>query len=171
MAARDEAKRKKNIADHGLDFVGCEAIWDNFTITREDVRRTYAEKRLVTFGYAGVHRAPEGSTHHYLYAKRRNMKRAIALKSPKTTSNKQVDPDNPLWPEKMLGPPAFKRGRGPQKAPTKVLMSVRLDADVVAFFKAMGDGYQTRINDELRKVVAKGLITRSSGRGQKRRAA
>jgi uncharacterized protein (DUF4415 family) len=99
------------------------------------------------------------------------MKRAITLKSPKTTSNKRTDPDNPPWSEKMLGPPALKRGRGPQKAPTKVLMSVRLDADVIAFFKAMGGGYQTRINDELRKVVVKGLTARSSGRGQKRRAA
>ena len=50
-------------------------------------------------------------------------------------------------------------------------MSVRLDADVIAFFKAMGDGYQTRINDELRKVAAKGLTARSSGRGHKRGAA
>ena len=50
VATWDEPKRKKNIADHGLDFVGCEAIWDNFTVTREDVRHAYAEKRLVTFG-------------------------------------------------------------------------------------------------------------------------
>ena len=88
------------------------------------------------------------------------MKRAITLKSPKTTSNKRVDPDNPPWSEEMLGPPVFKRGRGPQKAPTKVLTTVRLDADVLAFFKAQGRGYQTRINDELRKIVAKGLTTR-----------
>jgi len=46
----DESKRKKNIAEHGLDFVGGDAIWDNFTITREDIRHDYAEKRLVTFG-------------------------------------------------------------------------------------------------------------------------
>ena len=62
----------------------------------------------------------------------------------------------------MLGPPVLKRGRGPQKAPTKVLTTVRLDADVLAFFKAQGSGYQTRINDELRKVVTKGLTTRLS---------
>jgi uncharacterized protein (DUF4415 family) len=99
------------------------------------------------------------------------MKRAITLKSPKTTSNRRIDLDNPPWSEKMLGPPVLKRGRGPQKAPTKVLMSVRLDADVIAFFKSQGDGYQTRINDELRKIVAKGLTARSSGRGQKRRTA
>jgi len=90
------------------------------------------------------------------------MKHATTLKSPKTTSNRRVDPDNPPWSEEMLGPPVFKRGRGPQKAPTKVLTTVRLDADVLAFFKAQGSGYQTRINDELRKVVAKGLTTRST---------
>jgi uncharacterized protein (DUF4415 family) len=97
------------------------------------------------------------------------MKRAITLKLPKTTSNKRVDPDNPPWSEEMLGPPVFKRGRGPQKTPTKVLTTVRLDADVIAFFRAQGRGYQTRINDELRKVVAKRL-TSGSRRTQKRAA-
>ena len=89
------------------------------------------------------------------------MKRTITLKSPKITSNKRVDPDNPPWSEEMLGPPVLKRGRGPQKAQTKILTTVRLDADVIAFFKAQGSGYQTRINDALRKVVEKGLTTRS----------
>ena len=90
------------------------------------------------------------------------MKNITTLKSPKTTSSKRSDPDNPPWSEEMLGPPVLKRGRGPQKAPTKVLTTVRLDADVLAFFKAQGNGYQTRINDELRKVVTKGLTTRST---------
>ena len=97
------------------------------------------------------------------------MKRATTLKLPKTTSNKRVDPDNPPWSEEMLGPPVLKRGRGPQKAPTKVLTTVRLDADVIAFFRAQGRGYQTQINDELRKVVAKRL-TPGSRRTHKRAA-
>ncbi len=97
------------------------------------------------------------------------MKRAITLKLPKTTSNKRIDPDNPPWSEEMLGPPVLKRGRGPQKAQTKVLTTVRLDADVIAFFRAQGRGYQTQINDELRKVVAKRL-TSGSRRTQKRAA-
>lgn len=50
MATWDEAKRRRNLRDHGLDFDGCDAIWDNFTITREDIRRVYGEKRLVVFG-------------------------------------------------------------------------------------------------------------------------
>jgi uncharacterized protein (DUF4415 family) len=69
----------------------------------------------------------------------------------------------------MLGPPVLKRGRGPQKSPTKVLTTVRLDADVIAFFKSQGRGYQTRINEELRKIVVKG-ITPGSRRAQKRAA-
>jgi hypothetical protein len=43
-----------------------------------------------------------------------------------------------------------------------VLTTVRLDADVIAFFKAQGSGYQTRINDALRKVAVKGLTARST---------
>ena len=50
MVTWDEPKRRKNVKDHGLDFVGCEAILDHFTITREDVRQAYGEKRLVAFG-------------------------------------------------------------------------------------------------------------------------
>ena len=90
------------------------------------------------------------------------MKHATTLKMPKTPSDRRVDPDNPPWSEEMLGPPVLKRGRGPQKAPTKVLTTVRLDPDVLAFFKAQGSGYQTRINDELRKIVTKSLTTRST---------
>ena len=50
MLTWDEKKRLANIKIHGLDFVGCEAIWDDFTVTREDIRQRYHEQRLVTFG-------------------------------------------------------------------------------------------------------------------------
>ncbi|WP_144264501.1 BrnA antitoxin family protein [Polaromonas sp. C04] len=53
----------------------------------------------------------------------------------------------------MLGAPVLKRSRGPQVKPTKVLTSVRLDADILAFFKSQGSGYQARINDALRVEV------------------
>ena len=50
MPTWDEAKRQSNLKNHGLDFDGADAIWDNFTVTREDIREDYGEKRLVTFG-------------------------------------------------------------------------------------------------------------------------
>ena len=43
--------------------------------------------------------------------------------------------------------------RGPQKTPTKIATTIRLDPEVVAFFKARGKGWQSRINDVLRAVV------------------
>jgi len=98
------------------------------------------------------------------------MKRAITLKPRKTTSAKTVDRDNPPWSEEMLGPPIMRRGRGPQKAPTKVLTSLRLDADVIAFFRAQGSGYQSRINDALRRVKQRGLTTGSTATARKRAA-
>ncbi len=88
------------------------------------------------------------------------MKRAITLKSPKSSSARVVDSDNPPWSEELLGPTVLRRGRGAQKAPTKVLTTIRLDADVLAFFRSQGRGYQTRINEALRRVKERSQATR-----------
>ena len=50
-----------------------------------------------------------------------------------------------------LGP--AQRARGKQKAPRKQDIHIRLDADVIEHFKRDGRGWQTRINDSLRKIV------------------
>lgn len=39
------------------------------------------------------------------------------------------------------------------KAPAKVAISVRLDEDVLEFFRKAGPGYQTRINAVLRSYM------------------
>ena len=88
------------------------------------------------------------------------MKPATTLKPPKTTSREVVDPDNPPWTEDMPGPAVPRRGRGPQKAPTKVSTTIRLDADILAWFKAQGSGYQTRINKALRHVMEEQLTNK-----------
>ena len=74
MTTWDEPKRLKNIETHGLDFVGCDAIWDNFTITREDVRQAYGEKRLVTFGLL------EGTVAVLVYTERHASPHIISLR-------------------------------------------------------------------------------------------
>ncbi len=48
---------------------------------------------------------------------------------------------------------AYRRTRGPQKAPTKQLVSLRLDQEVLERFRARGPGWQRLINEALRKVV------------------
>jgi uncharacterized protein (DUF4415 family) len=40
--------------------------------------------------------------------------------------------------------------RGPQKAPTKERITIRLSADVVARFRATGTGWQTRMDAALK---------------------
>ena len=45
--------------------------------------------------------------------------------------------------------------RGPQKALVKQQVTLRLDAKILAHFKAGGRGWQTRINDALKRIVAK----------------
>jgi len=47
----------------------------------------------------------------------------------------------------------LRRGRGPQKAARKVPTALRLSPEVVAFFKAGGRGWQTRVDEVLRKYV------------------
>ena len=37
--------------------------------------------------------------------------------------------------------------------PVKVSLSIKIDADVLAWFKSKGTGYQTRINNALRNVM------------------
>ena len=37
--------------------------------------------------------------------------------------------------------------------PKKTIVTIRLDADVVAWIKASGEGYQTRINTYLRQMM------------------
>ncbi len=47
----------------------------------------------------------------------------------------------------------WRRTRGKQKAPPKEHISIRLDADLAAHFRAGGPGWQTRLNDTLRRAV------------------
>jgi uncharacterized protein (DUF4415 family) len=77
------------------------------------------------------------------------------------------DEDNPEWTEEDFKearspeglPPevlaAFPRTklRGPQKAPRKVPVSLRLSPEVVAHYRATGPGWQRRIDDDLKKAA------------------
>lgn len=47
-----------------------------------------------------------------------------------------------------------RRRRGPQKAPLKVVTTIRFDADVLAALKATGKGWQSRVNAVMREWIA-----------------
>jgi uncharacterized protein (DUF4415 family) len=83
------------------------------------------------------------------------------------------DDDNPEWTKadfakatkfppgirlKDLKPGELERilgKRGPQKEATKIPVSIRLSPEVVKHFKSKGPGWQSRIDDALRKIARK----------------
>ena len=48
---------------------------------------------------------------------------------------------------------AVRKRRGPQKAPTKGLLTLRIDRDVIEAHRASGPSWQSRMNDVLREGV------------------
>jgi uncharacterized protein (DUF4415 family) len=62
-----------------------------------------------------------------------------------------ADPDSPELGEAFFAKAV--RGRGPQRNPTKRLISLRLDPEVIDRFRATGPGWQARMNDALRKAA------------------
>jgi len=51
------------------------------------------------------------------------------------------------------GDKLIRRGRPPQGAAPKEAIKLRIDPDVLAHFRATGPGWQTRINEALRRAV------------------
>jgi uncharacterized DUF497 family protein len=47
----DDRKRQANLRHHGLDFEGCEAVFDGPVITVEDSRMAYGEQRINLLGW------------------------------------------------------------------------------------------------------------------------
>lgn len=63
----------------------------------------------------------------------------------------EMKPFKEVFPELHA---SWKQGRGrPRKLRPKARLTVRLDADVVAWLKQNGKGYQTRINNILREAM------------------
>jgi len=92
---------------------------------------------------------------------------------PRKVKQPVIDDDNPEWTKadfaaatkfpggvrlKDLRPSHLARirgKRGPQKLPTKIPVSIRLSPEVVKHFKEKGPGWQSKIDDALRKIVKK----------------
>lgn len=62
----------------------------------------------------------------------------------------------------------YRGQRGPQKAPTKELISLRVDRDVAEALRSTGRGWQTRANEALRAYAKRtGLRRTSATKGAK----
>ena len=79
-----------------------------------------------------------------------------------------IDAENPEWTEEDFARAvpfsqlpeslqrklrSLKKPRGPQKAPTKEVVTIRLSRDVVEQLRASGRGWQTRVDTALRQWI------------------
>ncbi|PZM07591.1 BrnA antitoxin family protein [Rhizobium tubonense] len=71
----------------------------------------------------------------------------IKVKNDEPIGSKPVD-----LVQEVLDHNATKTKRRPNGNP-KTLVTLRIDPEVIYFFKASGDGWQGRINEALRKVA------------------
>jgi len=76
-----------------------------------------------------------------------NLKRLAALKD----SDVVIDNDAPAWTPEMFARAVVKRGL--DTPTTKTLLSLRVDSDVVEWFRGQGRGYQSRMNALLRAYM------------------
>ena len=82
-----------------------------------------------------------------------------AVTTKKSTFSSRADPDDaPPLNDKFFdraeirhGDKIIRRGRPPLPNPKRAV-KLRLDADVLAAYRETGDGWQTRINADLRKA-------------------
>jgi uncharacterized protein (DUF4415 family) len=73
--------------------------------------------------------------------------RVNAMTEEEIERNAREDPDNPPWTEEEWARArvVFPQGKAP--------VTLRLDKDIIAWFRQHGRGYQTRINAVLRAYV------------------
>ena len=83
------------------------------------------------------------------------------LRAAAALPDEQIDLTDPDAPEVLDWTGAV---RGRFYKPVKKLKSLRIDADVLAYFESQGPGYQTRINSVLRESMLQALRRAASER-------
>jgi len=77
----------------------------------------------------------------------------------RSTKQEWVDPDDapdlstPYWQE-IIGAEEVTRGR-PKIPNPKISTTLRLDVEVIEYFRSGGPGWQSRINAALREAISK----------------
>ena len=157
----DESTNRANVRKHGLDFQDAEEMFRGVVAAEPDTREDYGEKRWVGLGLIhgrvthwfsrNANRTPFASSR----SERQPSVKANSTKKRSKTDWKRVDAlrdsDSDFSDSPELGPDFFKNAiiwPGPKKQ-----ITLRIDPDVLTFFRKHGRGYQSTINAVLRKYM------------------
>jgi len=134
----NEAKNRSNIRKHGLDFADAEEMFRGFLLVRPDTREDYGEERWIGIGMI------QGRVESGKNTKRRSRtdwKRVDALRDEDIDYSDIPKQVADFFAHAIIWP-------GPKKQ-----ITLRVDPDVLTFFRKQGRGYQTVINAVLRKYM------------------
>lgn len=81
----DEAKRRANLAKHGVDFADLDRMLWDVSEVREDTRTDYGERRFVVDGFI------DGRQHVFAFTLRRGRIRAISLRKANPRERKRYE--------------------------------------------------------------------------------
>ena len=156
MPTWDPTKRRVNIRKHGLDFAGCEAIFDAPVSITEDASETCCVERRKNM------KSDDSSKKFPTNAREWEAVIAQAPGVDRPLTNEEIAQWNGAVLVNGGGYQAAKAAvaarrkagqRGAQRAPVKQLVSVRYSPEVLAYFKSAGAGWQTRMDDALKQWV------------------
>lgn len=172
----DPNKAAANVAKHGVSFELAQAVWDDPLHVIVPDRMLDGERRYHAIGTVGhvvvlvvVHMYPNGEDEDRVRIigarrapgtrgsdmKKMQLSEALQSEADRLADLSDASIDTSDIPEASAA--AWRNAVRPGLyRPVKQPVTLRLDADVVAWFKdhAAGSGYQTAINDVLRRHVA-----------------
>jgi uncharacterized protein (DUF4415 family)/uncharacterized DUF497 family protein len=163
----DAARREKTVAKRGIDYSDAALVFAGECITVPDNRGGYGEPRFISVGelhgrFVVVACTTRGNTRRIISLRHCREGEAREWREAPPNCNLDNDPDEvPELTKEFFergaiydGEKLIRRGR-PRLAAPKRLTSLRIDAAVLAGFRATGPGWQTRINDVLKDYLAR----------------
>ena len=165
----DEAKNEINIRKHGLDFADVHEVFDGPVLEKFDDRFDYGEERWIAIGLLRgilcvvvIYAEPrKGAMRIISFRKGDRHERVIVMKGKPTSKPSRTDWDRvtQMKDEEIdysdippLRDDFFKEAHV-RWSGNKKQVTLRIDPDVIEFFKKQGKGYQSMINAVLRKYV------------------
>lgn len=167
----DHIRNENNIRERGLSFERAVDFDFESTIFLVDKRHYYGEVRRIAIGY------PDGRLHVPCFAetpggisassafarpideKAKNMAKRLSLINEKGEVRELTEEDFKqaesfsALPESLRAKLSTLKTRGPQKAPLKQRITIRLSQEVVDCFRATGTGWQTRMDEALKEWI------------------
>ncbi len=153
----DENKNKENIRNHGLDFKDARAVFDGPHFAFDDLRFDYSEARSITIGFSKnrvvvvAYAQLEDST-RINSMRKANAKEKRSSQSDWARVDGMNDADIDYSEIAELDDKFLKKAQLilPEN---KVKVTMRLDPEVLNWFKNQGKGYQTKINAVLKSYI------------------